>query len=42
MFKVRRSEGDKITTVDSNLIAEALCQIAEVHIKDKFLIDRKV
>ena len=32
----------QITTVDSNLIAEALCQIAEVHIKDKFLIDRKV
>ena len=32
----------QIATVDSNLIAEALCQIAEVHIKDKFLIDRKV
>ena len=25
--------GDKITTVDSNLIAEALCKIPEVHIK---------
>ena len=28
--------GDKITTVDSNLIAEALCKIPEVHIKKNY------
>ena len=37
-------EGDKITTVDSNLIAEALCRIPEVHVKNHmcFHMERKV
>ena len=34
--KCLKIPGDKITTVDSNLIAEALCEIPEVHIKKNY------